>query len=526
MASGFQTTLDLLATTRNEAAVKVLLPQFDSPRSWVRDGVFATLLRRRSPAGHLEVLRRLRDLPDHWRSIVQRYYGRMSTALRDAILSGDPLLCQNACHAILWFHEYDLMPTLVNAAEDHANPNADSAAATVLRLAERLSEELSGQRDYHDRRDPRRIRTQLLPCLENSLARYSEHKRLELVEAFLVLAGCESHGLRAILAKPLDPRHRCVTESLVASPLSGVMRLLLDYLDDPQAPRSVIQILNRRGDIRFLTRLLHMVHKGISNAARHHLKQIRQIPSLSSGQLDFEQLDEPAAQGLIRLTMATGISRAEKLSVLDRMLKQGSPKARRDACVALGDFNGQQAGILAFALLDDPEPAVQARAVVQVRQRGIPGTMAKLVELLDSPHEIVRSAARDALDEFSFDRFLASFETLNEQLRQSTGEMVRKVDPDSADRLLRELEAPSITHRIRAIEMAVAMALVSDIAEALREKLKTDEDHFVRFSAAEALAHDNTPETRDALSVAMDDANRSVQEVAKAGLAALGPLVV
>ena len=38
--------------------------------------------------------------------------------------------------------EFDLIPALINAAEDEANPNRDLVAATLLSLAETLYDEL------------------------------------------------------------------------------------------------------------------------------------------------------------------------------------------------------------------------------------------------------------------------------------------------------------------------------------------------------------------------------------------------
>ena len=37
-----------------------------------------------------------------------------------------------------------------------------------------------------------------------------------------------------------------------------------------------------------------------------------------------------------------------------------------------------------------PDPHVQANVVVQLRERGIPGAISRLIQLLDSPHDVVR----------------------------------------------------------------------------------------------------------------------------------------
>ena len=54
--------------------------------------------------------------------------------------------------------------------------------------------------------------------------------------------------------------------------------------------------------------------------------------------------------------------------------------------------------------------------------------------------------------EFSFQRFLSAFDMLAEQVRWSTGELVRKVDPNALEELVAELDAKSRVRRLRALQ--------------------------------------------------------------------------
>ena len=59
MSEGLKTTFRLLSETENEAAIWVLIPALDSPNVSIREEALAAILKRRSPAGHREILRRL-----------------------------------------------------------------------------------------------------------------------------------------------------------------------------------------------------------------------------------------------------------------------------------------------------------------------------------------------------------------------------------------------------------------------------------------------------------------------------------
>ena len=136
---------------------------------------------------------------------------------------------------------------------------------------------------------------------------------------------------------------------------------------------------------------------------------------------------------------------------------------------------------------------------------------------LESPYELVRSAARRSLEEFSFDRYLSAFDMLDDEVRQSTGPMVRRVDPTAAHRLLEEIQARSRTRRLRGIAMAAGMNLGLQLQAAIIDRL-SDEDHLVRAEAAKALIQCPTEEARQALKLARHDRSLVVQEAAERSL--------
>ena len=174
--------------------------------------------------------------------------------------------------------------------------------------------------------------------------------------------------------------------------------------------------------------------------------------------------------------------------------------------------------------LESGDPAIQAAVVPQLRQRGIPGALSRLVEQLDSPHELVRQAARKALAEFSAERFLAAYDLLDDEVRHTTGALVRKIDPAALTTLTEELKSPSRTRRLRALGAANAAQVIVELEPRVL-KLLTDNDHIVRTEAARVLAACDTPTSRRALREALLDRSVTVQEAAEYSLRqlAVGP---
>ena len=240
---GLETTLRLLTQTKNEAAAAVLIPALDSAQVAIQEGALRALLERHSEAGSHEIVRRLHLINERWEAIIDEHHGRLTQALRDAVLATQPQLCANGCRGVLWFREYDLLPALVTAAEDESNPNRGPVAATLLKLAELLYEELAAPRDYRNRRDPQLLRKHVLGNLEQSVRRYPKHRVAAVIEAFLLLVHRDNVTLKQILTDPLDPVYRPLVDVLTHGPHNGVMRLLLSFLDDSRMPSSAVTIL-------------------------------------------------------------------------------------------------------------------------------------------------------------------------------------------------------------------------------------------------------------------------------------------
>lgn len=506
MNSALKTTFDLLAKTENEAAVGVLLPALDASNTLVREAALRAILDRRSLVGQREIVRRMHEIDDSWRAIIDERRGRMTQALRDAVLDPDPRMCANGCRAILWFHEYDLIPTLVNATEDTAHPNTLPAGATLVDLASELYEELSSPRDYRNRRDPQLVRRNVTTSLEESVKRYNKHKRLEPIEAFLILAARDNATLMQIVSDPRHPSYVPIIQTLTHSPRLGVMRLVLGYLDDPQAPHAMISVLAHRTDRRFVDNLLRKIGHEPSAAARANLRHVDSIAWLKGPTPLLEELDDAGQHSTVQLLAASGVKPALAYPLIEHLARHGKVGGRRSAVAALATFQGADANNLALAALRDADPQVQAYALAQLRPRGLPGALSILLGNVDSPHHVVRQAARDALREFNFRRFLGSFDVLEDDVRRSTGLLVKRIDVNTLPLLRLELKNSACKRRLRGLVVARAIAAVPQLEDVVIELLTSDE-HTVRAEAAAALGDSDSHAARAALRDAADDDN-------------------
>jgi len=518
VSQGLKTTLDLLKRTHNDAALRVLVPALDSPSAGIREGALAAVLWRRSAEGHREALRRLHTADDRSKAIFQTHVGRVTHVLRDAVLGDDLQLCVNACEAALWFQEYDLIPALLTVLEGESSPNRELAGTTMLKLVDLLYQELAGARRHDGRRDPELIRRHVVAALELSVGRFSKHKRREIVEAYLLLVRRDGAVLKRVLNDPHQSAFLVLVDVLSKSPLPGVIGLLLAFLDDPRTSSAALSIVSKRSDPAFIRYLLRKIGHEPSDPVKQNLKRIESIAWLEHDAAVLDRLDGAEQHAAVKLAMGCNIPRAKTFAVVKHVLLHGEPMGRRAAAEALSEFNGADANALVLQALDDEDPQVQATVLKQLRHRGVLGALPRLVEKVDSPHAVVRDAARAGLDEFSFPRFLAAYDMLDEEVRRSTGALVKKVDRRTIPQLEAELQSHVRTRRLRALSMARAIGAVKPVEETILGLLR-DDDHIVRAEAARALGRAESAASLKALQEALQDRSAAVEDAARESIA-------
>ena len=517
MSEGLATTFRVLAATESEAVSRLLIEALDSPHAPIRQKALETILARRNLAGHREIVARLHTFDESWRAIVEKNRGRLTPALRQALVGTDRQACLNACQAAVGFRQYDLIPALLNALEDTGNPRAEALGRALQELVELLGAELSAPQEPGRRHDPELVRNHVLGSLELSMGRFARHRRRLVIEALVQLAPPDNAVLREILENPYHAAFLALVKVLSKGKQPGVIGLLLSLLEDPRAPSVAMSVIGKRTDAKFVEALLAKIARRPSDAVEQNLRRIESVAWARAGGALLDRLDESAQRAAVRLVTASGTPRDQAFALVEHLLVRGKPGGRRAAAHALGGFYGAEANGLALRALKDDDPDVQTAILPQIRRRGIPGALSRLVDMLDSPHAMVRRVARESLSEFSFQHFLKTFDTLDEEVRRSTGELVKRVDPYVVGQLRVEMASRVRRRRLRALAIAELLDLSVEVESSLLGLLR-DEEHMVRAEAAGCLGRCRSPASRDALWEALIDRSLTVREAARRSL--------
>ncbi|MGD9634849.1 MAG: HEAT repeat domain-containing protein [Pirellulales bacterium] len=517
MVDALSKTMYHLAHTRNQAAVSVLASALASTRLEIRLGAIHGLVVRRNPEGHSQILARFPTFNDdelaELASSLIRSQHKMLSTLRDVMLSEDQRLCETACRVILMGRVYPIIPTLVQVAEDHNHRHSQQALATLVQLASLLHEE-SFARGEEKTCDPGIVRRQILPPLEASVVRFSEHRRLEIIDAFLLVVPPSNETLLKILRERSHPCHRPVLDSLSTSALVPILDLLTRLLHDTEIPAAALKTIGARLDRKFLDYLLHHIGWPVSLRVLENFRQLSKVGWLEDRREVLLDLDGRAQRVAIEIAKSGCVTRQTYLTLLKFLLQHGAPEGRRAACEALAEFHDRATDQLIAITLQDPDPRVQAAAVRQLRERGFHDAMERLVGLLDHRAPEVRDAARTSLAEFNYSRYRSVFDSIDDESREKIGRLVGKVDPTAYQRLAEDLSSPALSTKLRALEMTQAMNAADEVFDRLSQ-LINDPDVGVRAETVAALGLCDRDEAIPLLYEVEKDVSLSVREAAQ-----------
>jgi hypothetical protein len=494
-----------------------------SSRPKVRAAAIRAAIRRHDSATHMQLIRGFDTLTPADQAILCAAHSSMphhaAPALRSAIRKGDGRHCKNACQIAAMSHDFELFPTLLKAAEQKVHRHRAEVTATILELAHAVVHAVArwAAGDRTSPRDPSFVRHQMLASLEQSVSRFKMHGRQEVLNAFLLIAPFENKTMTRILQDPSHPCHQAAVGELTSTKEASILDRLVHAMSDAELATPILETIARRNDQTFINALLQGLKHAVSIRVLHNMKRLDRVAWLEHNHDALLELDGRCQATAVELATASGIRRDQVFSLLESVLHNGLAEGRRASCQAMANFNRPQADELVLRALNDPDAGVQAAAVRQLRDRQVPDGLQRLVAFLDSSSHEIREAARSSLAEFNFTRFRTMFDLLDAQAARTTGILVHKVDHTAQQQLIDELSSPSLTSKLRAIEMAIAMDATADVEDQLIELL-TNENVALRKEVVAALAHCHTNRAAEALEFAMSDPVASIADAAREAL--------
>lgn len=520
--SGLATTFLTLQESRNEAAISLLIHAIETPITAIHDGALAAILARRNSIGHDLILRRFHQLDEPHLELVREKGYLSPKSIRGALLGLDRQVCMNGCRVVLWFREYGMVPTLLNALYDQQCHYEDLISNTLIELLQILSDDwmVNSQEEKEglaERQWQKLLndREQVLETLRLGISNFGiKHRRTEPIEGLLLLADLNDPILPKILDSPRHPAFAPTMNRLSKSKTQNVTRLLLSSYRQPQPLKSLLTIAANRSDNDFITQLILLLRTGMNETVKRNLRQIETIPWINDIKSILGSRSEEEQAVMLHYFLSTKLSKDRLFEILSFFLTQGRVDSRRVASEAMSNFSGNRANQLLMKTLDDPDPIVQANVIKTIRHRGIPEASRKIFQFKDSPYEVVQKAIRDTFNEFSFQRYVASYEMLDEEPRRMMGRLIYEIDSQTIPLLKKELTSHLRSSQARALDIVEILEVANQVEDELLRMMNI-EDSMLQIRVLELLAKIPTPQTEQRIHKALHNPNETVSSAAQ-----------
>ena len=508
MNTGTDLTFDLLATTPNAAAERLLALSLRS-RDWeVRRRAIEAGLHRRSRATVMQILRTWDELTDAELRTIQEHPTAMQPFVAEVLRDPESPLWLVALDAVRMLNLNSMLPLVIDRLEPCSDGRLrNRMLATVLDLGTAL-----GDAAHHGRERPS-ARGPVVNRLAESVRNFNRHRCPGLCDAFLAASCWGDRGLRLMLTD--DPHTmRLLAHSLLTSPLPGVIHLLAGYIRRQQIPSVVQRALEQREDVAFRDALLTVIGDSPPRVAIRNIRNSKPLACLSDYATLAARTPARYHAALVHAHTAHTRDAVAQLTLILDVISRGS--RRVDGAV-----------ISAFHNLESFDSATMTRSATAVADLdldfvandALAQLVWRMVQMLDHPDEAVVAGLREVMRPLHIEHVLSLVENLSGANPARLGGLLCRIDPQTVQTIGDELRNPVLARRCRAIKAAVACNAVDALADLLIHSAIHDHRE-ARLMAIAALGLGTSPRILATLNQLADGPQGAVRDAASEALLA------
>ncbi|MFK8110732.1 MAG: hypothetical protein AB8B91_00935 [Rubripirellula sp.] len=470
-----QNTYETLATTRNEAAVDVLLDALNFQDEAIRRLALLALLRREESRAPMQLLRNWEKLSPKEIQLLRKKRKWFVEAIEQC-LAGDAELVLSAIRAAKDLSINEVLPTFITLAESSGTLAIKQAACSaVVAMVESLG------RDARADRDQPTVRGPILLRLADSVRRFSMHRVDPLVDAYLLVSTWGDGDLRQMIGGQ-SPERDLIRKRFTSTTHRGVIELLAGFIRRRKIPEWVGQLIQSRVDEDFRNALLGAITCEPSATVLRNLRDIGMPKSCQGGEEVLLSVSPELQAALVHLYTVTSKDIVQTLHLIA-------------ASIECTDSKVELAASLALSRCEIPEIDMWMRAAIPVAdldEEAIADDdnarlLNRLIRLLDHRDAGVVRGVRRVLEPLHADEMLHRFEALRPRSRRRLGRVVMMIDPDAINRVRDALRHPVLGNRLQAIAMADALAVVDLLSDSFAH-ISRDDHQEARVRAAQAMA--------------------------------------
>ena len=504
-------TIRFIAKLDNPAAIEILAQLLNHHDTAFRKLAFGLLYLKKSPEIYVHLFKQFLNDEEYWSNpeIVarERLAKIVDAALRDA--SGKHR--QTAADAAMKYNLHEVLPTVVLYSEAQDKELAALMRKVLLHLSESFYDEIMNA-PPEERRNFDRKRDWFVSQLEAPIKRYSISAIDEALQSLLIITKKDFDLMQLIMSDHRSAAAQKVREFLRTGDHRSYYRILLNYVDDPDSPGMMDEIISERSDPPFVRRLLEYVGRDPSPEFRSALKRFNDLSWFKSDNPELPELVEGLEVNAVQLLQSVGFPKYRVIPLYRFFLEQESVESRRAAAESVRWLIGEEINfmLLQFVNNSDSQTAATLFRLLKSREAfGIDEVLPKLIERQDT---IIRQAIYDMMPELHVETFASRISQMTPMTAQKIGRQVRLVDPNTYKVIDDDIKSPIPIRRAAACKVAMVTGHAKDFLQRIIEIAEMDDELSVRLAAISALSTVLVKEALETLQHLMNDRTTDVRD--------------
>ena len=504
-------TIKFIGKSENPAAIEILLQLLTHHDTGFRKLAFNALYLKRTPDIYVRLFKCFLQDEEYWGGAGIVPSERLAKIADAALREGSGQHRQTAAETIMKYKLYEVLPTIVLYLETQDKEFADSMRKVLLHLAESFYNDIINAPPM-ERRNFDRKREWFVMQLDGPVKRYSINGIDEAIQSLLIITKKDFDLMKLVTADHRSATAKKMGEFLRAGTHRSYLRILLNYVDDPDSPGTMDVIITERSDALFVRKLLEYVGTDPSPEFRNALKRFHDLVWFNAANPELPALVDGLEPNAVQLLQSVSFPKERVIPLYRFFLERPSVVSRRAAAESVHWLVGEEINRLLLQFVNNSDSQTAAILFKLLKSRDVQGIEEVLPKLIDRPDTTLRRAIYEMMPELHVEAFASHVSQMTPMTAQKLGRYVRLVDPNTYKVIDDDIKSPIPIRRASACKVAMVTGYSKEFLPRIIEIAETDDEAAVRIAAISALSTVLSKEALETLKRLMGDRSTDIRE--------------